>query len=54
MHMCIHFIPELLQQPQPERQIFAVHLLSLMAAKYPTPHVLVRPVPISALLCAAT
>lgn len=37
MHICIDFIPELLNQPQVEKQVFAIQLLSHLAIQYPIP-----------------
>ena len=35
MHICIDFIPELLNQPHLEKQLFAVQLMSHLAVQYP-------------------
>lgn len=35
IHICFDFIPELLAQPQIEKQIFAVKLAGYIAMKYP-------------------
>lgn len=35
MHICLEFLPELLSQPQMERQIFAVKLGAYLIEKYP-------------------
>lgn len=37
MHLCLDFIPELLAQPQAEKQLFAVRLASYLIEKYPLP-----------------
>lgn len=37
MHICLDFIPELLAQPQLEKQIFAVQLLSHLCTQYALP-----------------
>ena len=37
MHICIDFLPELLIQPQIDKQIFAIHLASFIIEKYPIP-----------------
>ncbi|XP_065055164.1 LOW QUALITY PROTEIN: integrator complex subunit 2-like [Rhopilema esculentum] len=37
MHICLDFIPELLNMPQLEKQLFAVQLLSFLALQYPIP-----------------
>lgn len=37
MHICIDFIPELLNQPHLEKQLFAVQLISHLAVQYPIP-----------------
>ncbi|XP_043107000.1 integrator complex subunit 2 [Puntigrus tetrazona] len=37
MHICLDFIPELLAQPQLEKQIFAIQLLSHLCTQYALP-----------------
>uniref|UniRef100_A0A673G0K2 Integrator complex subunit 2-like n=1 Tax=Sinocyclocheilus rhinocerous TaxID=307959 RepID=A0A673G0K2_9TELE len=37
MHICLDFIPELLTQPQLEKQIFAIQLLSHLCTQYALP-----------------
>ncbi|KAM6906901.1 integrator complex subunit 2 isoform 2-T2 [Xenentodon cancila] len=37
MHICLDFIPELLAQPQLEKQIFAIQLLSYLCTQYALP-----------------
>ncbi|XP_065114583.1 integrator complex subunit 2 [Paramisgurnus dabryanus] len=37
MHICLDFIPELLAQPQLEKQIFAIELLSHLCTQYALP-----------------
>uniref|UniRef100_A0A4W4DWJ6 Integrator complex subunit 2 n=1 Tax=Electrophorus electricus TaxID=8005 RepID=A0A4W4DWJ6_ELEEL len=37
MHICLDFIPELLAQPQQEKQIFAIQLLSHLCTQYALP-----------------
>ncbi|KAL6077611.1 Integrator complex subunit 2 [Balamuthia mandrillaris] len=37
MHVCLEFLPELLSQPQVEKQIFGVHLAAHLIEKYPLP-----------------
>uniref|UniRef100_A0AAY4CIZ7 Integrator complex subunit 2 n=1 Tax=Denticeps clupeoides TaxID=299321 RepID=A0AAY4CIZ7_9TELE len=37
MHICLDFIPELLAQPQQEKQIFAIQLLSRLCTQYALP-----------------
>ncbi|KAJ8867831.1 hypothetical protein PR048_031636 [Dryococelus australis] len=37
MHICLDFIPELLSQPQVEKQVFAVDLVSHLAVRYIVP-----------------
>ncbi|GAA6083141.1 integrator complex subunit 2 [Tachysurus ichikawai] len=37
MHICLDFIPELLAQPQLEKQIFAIQLLSCLCTQYALP-----------------
>ncbi|KYQ96763.1 integrator complex subunit 2 [Tieghemostelium lacteum] len=37
MHICFEFLPELLNQPSLEKQIFSIHLLSYLCEKYPIP-----------------
>eukprot|EP01132_Coremiostelium_polycephalum_P005187 gene5187-6455_t len=37
MHICFEFLPELLNQPILEKQIFSIQLLSYLAEKYPLP-----------------
>ncbi|XP_053598373.1 integrator complex subunit 2-like [Microplitis demolitor] len=40
MHICLDWIPELLSQPEPEKQIFAVDLASHLAVQYALPKAL--------------
>lgn len=40
MHICIDFIPELLRQPQIEKQVFAIQLVSFLSLQYPLPRTL--------------
>ncbi|KAG7188387.1 hypothetical protein KM043_008039 [Ampulex compressa] len=40
MHICLDWIPELLSQPEPERQVFAVDLASHLAIQYALPKAL--------------
>lgn len=40
MHICLDFIPELLAQPQLEKQIFAIQLLSYLCTQYALPKAL--------------
>lgn len=40
MHICLDWIPELLSQPEPEKQIFAVDLASHLAIQYALPKAL--------------
>ena len=40
MHICIDFIPELLRQPQIEKQVFAIQLVSYLSLQYPLPRTL--------------
>ena len=35
--MCLEFLPELLSQPQSERQIFGIQLAGCLSRKYPIP-----------------
>lgn len=35
MHICFEFIPELLNHPQKQKQIFGIQLLSHLSVKYP-------------------
>lgn len=37
IHICLDFIPELLAQPQLEKQIFAIQLLSYLCTQYALP-----------------
>ncbi|KAG8238724.1 hypothetical protein J437_LFUL015283 [Ladona fulva] len=37
MHICLDFIPELISQPAPEKQVFAVDLVSYLAVQYALP-----------------
>jgi integrator complex subunit 2 len=37
MHVCLDFLPELLAQPQSERQAFALHLAAHLCELYPLP-----------------
>lgn len=37
MHICIDFIPELINQPHLQKQLFAVQLISHLAVQYPIP-----------------
>ena len=37
MHICLDFIPELLSQPDLEKQIFAVDLVSHLSIQYALP-----------------
>eukprot|EP00794_Sanderia_malayensis_P014277 gene14277-15764_t len=37
MHICLDFIPELINMPQLEKQLFAVQLLSYLCLQYPIP-----------------
>ncbi|XP_070571553.1 integrator complex subunit 2-like [Ptychodera flava] len=37
MHICLDFIPELLSQPQMEKQIFAIQLVSYLCLQYALP-----------------
>ncbi len=37
IHMCLDFIMELLAQPQPDKQLFAIRLASYLIEKYPLP-----------------
>lgn len=37
IHICIDFIPELMNQPYLEKQLFAVQLISYLAIQYPIP-----------------
>ncbi|KXJ29444.1 Integrator complex subunit 2 [Exaiptasia diaphana] len=37
MHICLAFIPELVNQPHIEKQLFAIQLASHLALKYPLP-----------------
>ena len=34
MHICLDFLPELLSQPAPDKQVFAVNLASYLALQY--------------------
>ncbi|XP_051176498.1 integrator complex subunit 2 [Leptopilina boulardi] len=40
MHICLDWIPELLSQPEPEKQVFAVDLASHLAVQYALPKAL--------------
>lgn len=40
MHICLDWIPELLSQPEPEKQVFAVDLASHLAIQYALPKAL--------------
>lgn len=40
MHICLDFIPELINQPQLEKQLFAVQLASYLSLQYPLPKAL--------------
>ena len=40
MHICLDWIPELLSQPESEKQIFAVDLASYLAIQYALPKAL--------------
>ncbi|EFN80684.1 Integrator complex subunit 2 [Harpegnathos saltator] len=40
MHICLDWIPELLSQPEPEKQVFAVDLASHLAIQYALPKTL--------------
>ncbi|XP_031555845.1 integrator complex subunit 2-like isoform X2 [Actinia tenebrosa] len=37
MHICLDFIPELVNQPQIEKQLFAIQLASYLCLQYPLP-----------------
>ncbi|EGC28935.1 hypothetical protein DICPUDRAFT_99991 [Dictyostelium purpureum] len=37
MHICFEFIPELLNQPSLDKQIFSIQLLAYLSEKYPIP-----------------
>ncbi|KAK7087171.1 integrator complex subunit 2-like [Littorina saxatilis] len=37
MHICLDFIPELLGQPQTEKQVFGTQLLAALCSQYPLP-----------------
>lgn len=37
MHICLDFIPELLSQPDLQKQLFAVDLVSHLAVQYALP-----------------
>ncbi|KAJ3332822.1 Integrator complex subunit 2 [Blyttiomyces sp. JEL0837] len=37
MHVCLDFLPELLAQPQLDKQVFAIQLAGLLFEKYPLP-----------------
>ena len=38
LHICLEFIPELLQQPQDYKQVFACLLAATLAVQYPVPN----------------
>lgn len=40
MHICLDWIPELLSQSEPEKQVFAVNLASHLAVQYALPKAL--------------
>lgn len=37
MHICLDYIPELLAQPQIEKQVFAIQLISHLSVQYALP-----------------
>lgn len=37
MHICLDYTPELLNQPQIEKQIFAIQLISHLSVQYALP-----------------
>ena len=37
MHICLDFVPELLQQSQTEKQLFGIELAAQLSLQYPLP-----------------